>query len=99
MARITVEDCLETIGENKRFDLVHLAVERIRQHRHGEPYLVEGKNKEVVMTLREVAASKVTFENIKGLPDAEERAAKALAAENTEDGEGTDNTEETKETD
>ena len=78
MARITVEDCLETIGENKRFDLVHLAVDRIRQHRHGEPYLVEGKNKEVVMTLREVAAGKVTFDNIDGLPDVEDEAAKAL---------------------
>ncbi len=78
MARITVEDCLETIGENKRFDLVHLAVNRIRQHRHGEPYLVEGKNKEVVMTLREVAAGKVTFDNIDGLPDVEDEAAKAL---------------------
>lgn len=74
MARITVEDCLETLGDNKRFDLVHLAVERIRQHRHGEPYLVEGKNKEVVMTLREVAADKVTFDNIYGLPDAEDEA-------------------------
>jgi DNA-directed RNA polymerase subunit omega len=70
MARITVEDCLQTIGESKRFDLVHLTVERIRQHRHGEPYLVDGKNKEVVMTLREVAAGKVDFENIWTLPDA-----------------------------
>lgn len=70
MARITVEDCLQKIGNNKRFDLVHLTVERIRQHRHGEPYLVEGKNQEVVMTLREVAAEKVTFDNIYGLPDA-----------------------------
>ncbi len=91
MARITVEDCLETLGENKRFDLVHLAVERIRQHRHGEPYLVEGSNEEVVMTLREVAAEKVTFDNIYGLPNAEEEAAKALeaaeavAAEETEE--------------
>ncbi len=75
MARITVEDCLETVGENKRFDLVHLAVERIKQHRHGEPYLVEGKNKEVVMTLREVAASQVTFDNIYDLPNAEDEAA------------------------
>jgi len=90
MARITVEDCLETIGENKRFDLVHLAVERIRQHRHGEPYLVEGKNKEVVMTLREVAAAKVTFDNISGLPDAEEEAAKALAAEAAAEEEATE---------
>jgi DNA-directed RNA polymerase subunit omega len=83
MARITVEDCLEALGENKRFDLVHLAVERIRQHRHGEPYLVEGKNKEVVMTLREVAAEKVTFENINGLPDAEDEDAEAVESEET----------------
>jgi len=85
MARITVEDCLETIGENKRFDLVHLAVERIRQHRHGEPYLVEGKNKEVVMTLREVAAAKVTFENIYTLPDAEDEMAEEAEVESVED--------------
>ena len=88
MARITVEDCLETIGENKRFDLVHLAVERIRQHRHGEPYLVEGKNKEVVMTLREVAASKVSFENIWSLPDAAGAGADEVVdakIENTEE--------------
>ncbi len=85
MARITVEDCLETIGENKRFDLVQLAVERIRQHRHGEPYLVEGKNKEVVMTLREIAAAKVTFDNIDTLPDVEDETAEEMAAEGVED--------------
>jgi len=84
MARITVEDCLETLGENKRFDLVHLAVERIRQHRHGEPYLVEGTNKEVVMTLREVAAEEVTFENIYGLPNAEEEAAESAESAKAE---------------
>ncbi|MCF8056603.1 MAG: DNA-directed RNA polymerase subunit omega [Desulfocapsa sp.] len=83
MARITVEDCLETIGESKRFDLVHLTVERIKQHRHGEPYLVEGKNQEVVMTLREVAAGKVTFENIVTLPDAVDQKTDVLEAENT----------------
>ena len=64
MARITVEDCLETVGDDNRFSLIHLAVERIRQHRRGEPFLVAGKNKEIVMTLREIAAGKVTFENI-----------------------------------
>jgi DNA-directed RNA polymerase subunit omega len=83
MARITVEDCLETLGENKRFDLVHLAVDRIKQHRHGEPYLVEGENKEVVMTLREVAAGKVTFENIVGLPNAEDEATAEQEEENS----------------
>ncbi len=69
MARITVEDCLEQIGDDNRFNLVHLTVERIKQHRHGEPFLVSGNNKEIVMTLREIAAGKVTFSNIKGLTD------------------------------
>jgi DNA-directed RNA polymerase subunit omega len=64
MARITVEDCLEKVGDDNRFSLIHLAVERIRQHRNGEPFLVNGKNKEVVMTLREIAAGEVTFDNI-----------------------------------
>lgn len=68
MARITVEDCLEKVGDDNRFALVHLAVERIRQHREGEPYLLQGKNKEVVMTLREIAAGQVTFDNITELP-------------------------------
>ncbi len=69
MARITVEDCLEQIGDDNRFNLVHLTVERIKQHRHGEPFLVPGNNKEIVMTLREIAASKVSFSNIKKLTD------------------------------
>ncbi|MCI5133429.1 MAG: DNA-directed RNA polymerase subunit omega [Candidatus Electrothrix sp. EH2] len=84
MARITVEDCLARVGDDNRFALVHLAVERIRQHRKGEPFLVEGKNKEVVMTLREIAKGDVTFENIKGLPAqrrAEEAAEGAGSAE------------------
>ncbi|MCI5221175.1 MAG: DNA-directed RNA polymerase subunit omega [Candidatus Electrothrix sp. AR4] len=76
MARITVEDCLEQVGDDNRFALVHLAVERIRQHRKGEPFLLEGKNKEVVMTLREIAKGYVTFDNIKSLP-AERRAREA----------------------
>jgi len=69
MARITVEDCLEQVGDDNRFNLIHLAVKRIKQHRQGEPFLAEGKNKEVVMTLREIASSQVTFENIEELPD------------------------------
>ena len=64
MARITVEDCLKVIGDSNRFNLIHLAVQRIKQHRQGEPYLADGKNKEVVMTLREIASGKVTMENI-----------------------------------
>lgn len=69
MARITVEDCLAKVGDDNRFSLIHLAVERIRQHRSGEPFLAAGKNKEVVMTLREIAAGKVTFDNIHNLPE------------------------------
>ncbi len=90
MARITVEDCLAQVGDDNRFALVHLAVERIRQHRKGEPFLVEGKNKEVVMTLREIASGDVTFDNIKDLParrrakEAEERAGKTKKTAETE---------------
>ena len=89
MARITVEDCLDQVGDDNRFALVHLAVERIRQHREGEPFLVQGKNKEIVMTLREIASGKVTFENIRELPEQrkEKLAAEAEAAEAVETGE------------
>ena len=69
MARITCEDCLEQIGDDNRFNLIHLTVKRVKQHRQGEPFLVDGKNKEIVMTLREIAADKVRFDNIDGLPD------------------------------
>ena len=81
MARITVEDCLEQVGDDNRFALVHLAVERIRQHREGEPFLHEGKNKEVVMTLREIAAGKVTFDNIQELPKLRKEKLQAAAEE------------------
>lgn len=69
MARITSEDCLKQVGKENRFELIHLAVQRVKQHRQGEPFLVEGKNKEIVMTLREIAAGKVTIANINDLPD------------------------------
>lgn len=77
MARITVEDCLAKVGDDNRFALIHLAVERIRQHREGESFLVDGKNKEIVMTLREIAAGEVTFDNIheltkRNIPNVEE---------------------------
>ncbi|MEJ2688836.1 MAG: DNA-directed RNA polymerase subunit omega [Deltaproteobacteria bacterium] len=67
MARITVEDCLKEIGNENRFSLVHLAVQRVKQHRHGQPFLIKGKNKEIVMTLREIAAGAVTADNIANL--------------------------------
>jgi DNA-directed RNA polymerase subunit omega len=57
MARITVEDCLEKV--NTRFELVHLAAARVRQLRKGAEPLVVCKNKDVVTSLREIAAEKV----------------------------------------
>ncbi|MEJ5349000.1 MAG: DNA-directed RNA polymerase subunit omega [Desulfosoma sp.] len=63
MARVTVEDCLKQV-EN-RFALVHLAVRRVLQLRKGAPPLIDApKNKEVVIALREIAAGKVTPQNI-----------------------------------
>lgn len=62
MARITVEDCLRKV-EN-RFSLMHLAAKRVLQLRKGTPRLMESKNKDVVVALREVAAELVTFENV-----------------------------------
>lgn len=57
MARITIEDCLEKV-EN-RYELVHLAVKRVKQLREGSDKLVKSKNKDIVTSLREIAAGKV----------------------------------------
>jgi len=87
MARITVEDCLEKIGDDNRFSLVHLAVERVKQRRQGAPLLIPvRKNKEVVMALREIAAGEVNFVNILILPKLEdELVARDAAADQGED--------------
>jgi len=65
MARVTVEDCLARIPS--RFRLIHLTVERVKQLRKGAKPLVECDNREIVTVLREIAAGKVSFENIKEL--------------------------------
>ena len=62
MARVSVEDCLQRI-EN-RFELVHLAAKRVRQIRRGSAALVACDNKDVVTSLREIAAGGITIENI-----------------------------------
>lgn len=84
MARITVEDCLQKIGDGNRFNLIHLTVERIKQHRHGDPYLVPGDNKEIVMTLREIAAGAVNFDNIDKLAEHPEGARRQEASSGQE---------------
>lgn len=62
MARVTVEDCLEKV--DNRFLLVMLAAKRVKQLYKGAKPLIENKggNKNVVMSLREVAAGKVNFD-------------------------------------
>jgi len=57
MARITVEDCLQKV--DNRFGLIHLAAKRVRQLRKGAEPLVVCKNKDTVVSLREIAAGKV----------------------------------------
>lgn len=69
MARVTVEDCLTNV--DSRFALVHLAVRRVLQLRHGVPALMENvkANKEVVLALREIAAGKINPENIRQIEE------------------------------
>ncbi len=64
MARLTVEDSLKLIGN--RFDLVLLAGKRARQIAMGAPPLLpnDEDDKPTVQALREIAAGKVTQENI-----------------------------------
>ena len=62
MARVTVEDCLDHV--DNRFLLVMLAAKRVKQHYKGAKPLIDnkGENKNVVLSLREIAAGKVKFE-------------------------------------
>jgi DNA-directed RNA polymerase subunit omega len=58
MARITVEDCVDRIGN--RFELVLVATRRARQIARGSTPLVEEENdKATVLALREIAEGKV----------------------------------------
>ena len=59
MARVTVEDCLEKVGN--RFALTILAAERARQLSKGGKPLVRCDNKPAVTALREIADAKVRF--------------------------------------
>lgn len=64
MARVTVEDCLEKVGN--RFALVILGAERARMLARRSRPLVECDNKAAVTSLREIAGGHVRFkENIR----------------------------------
>ena len=59
MARITVEDCLDNIGNI--FEMVLVASKRARRLAHGAEPMVELENdKPTVIALREIAAGHVT---------------------------------------
>ena len=59
MARITIEDCTERVGN--RFALVLMVSVRTKQLMRGAKALVKStENKSVVNALREVAAGKIS---------------------------------------
>jgi len=64
MARVTVEDCIQVV--DNRFELVLLAAQRARDISAGQELRVERDNdKNPVVSLREIAESKLNLEQIK----------------------------------
>ncbi len=75
MARVTVEDCLDTI--DNRFELVLAASRRARQVAHGsQPFVDLENDKPTVVALREIAGAFVTADIL----NVEAEAAQALGA-------------------
>ena len=67
MARVTVEDCLEKVGN--RFELIMVASKRARDISMGTEPLVEWENdKATVVALREIADSLITNDYLKETP-------------------------------
>ena len=63
MARITVEDCLEKI--DSQYDLVLIAKERTTQLNAGDkPLVAEEKDKNTVISLREIGEGKISIKTI-----------------------------------
>lgn len=65
MARVTVEDCLDKV--ETRFDLVVLAsmrANKILKNGYSESFENEKKEKATVVSLREIAESEITPEQI-----------------------------------
>lgn len=102
MARITIEDCMEQVPN--RFHLVRMASIRAKQLKKGaRPLLTSEENKEIVMSLREIAAGLVkpgdsappadALAEIDGPADA--LAAEAEAAAPTAEAAGSAEAEET----
>ena len=85
MARITVEEALETV--TTRYELIILAAKRARQLSTGgrRPALAWEDDKPTVMALREIEAGTVTVDNINDvkvdIDDLEQEVADERAAE------------------
>ena len=62
MARVSIEDCKKNMAN--RFALVVVAANRARQLMGNSTPLVNSKNKEVVVALREIAEGKVSLKTI-----------------------------------
>lgn len=80
MARVTVEDCLESV--DNRFELVMVASKRARQIATGgkEPLVQEESDKPTVIALREIAEGLVTADMLSREDelDAEEELAEVM---------------------
>lgn len=64
MARITIEDCLQSPTDN-RFRIILAASKRAHQiNKGGQPLVPEDKDKPTVIALREIAEGKKTVDEI-----------------------------------
>ena len=80
MARITVEDCLEVVGN--RFELVLMATKRARQLANGaEPAVHAEQDKPTVLALREIAGRRIDQATIDEIDRAERERAEREALE------------------
>lgn len=59
MARVTIEDCLDSV--DNRFALTLLAAKRSRMLLNQAQPQIDSNNKETVTALREIAANRVGF--------------------------------------
>lgn len=80
MARITVEDCLDVVGN--RFELVLMATKRARQLAKGaEPAVNPENDKPSVLALREIAGRRIDQATIDAIDKAERERAEREALE------------------
>jgi DNA-directed RNA polymerase subunit omega len=80
VARITIEDCLKKVPS--RFLLVNMVAKRVRQIREGSDYLVSSpKNEDIVVSLREIAAGRVSLDVGDSEPERIEAPAAKIAPE------------------